>query len=387
MSSSSTESNDNDRQARFVNILFEVMDEVLANRDQYTFEHVVRVAAIATAIGKRLGLGSDELASLKHGCLIHDIGKIAIPDDVLLKPARFTRHERDIIRYHPLVGAKLVVRHIRDERIIDIILNHHERLDGSGYPNGLMGEEIGLLPRIVAVADTYEALVAQRPYKKALPPAEALAELHREAKAGQLDAQMVAVLEEVVPEVDATPPPHPVTAGFMKDIELFRSRTYFREPLSDFYNYRYLLFLDDAGVLRRNLPYRLVLIGFPDFGDFQERVGHFIADQVFDEIGQNLLDCCTAQAHRRERYDGSMMVFRKAIDYLLYLEVEEGDNCEALLAPIRGLLVEREAEWGLKAVLQRVACDAGQPLAASLRKLLAITGRRGAGPCPAVRPT
>ena len=152
----------------FLKELFEIMDEVLANRDQYTFDHAFHVAEISKQIGKELGLSEEELQSLELGCLVHDIGKTAIPDDVLLKPTRFDYKEKDIIKYHPLIGAKLIARHIQDDRITDVILHHHERLDGSGYPLGIKGKDIDLFSRIVAVADTYEAIVAQRPYKKPL---------------------------------------------------------------------------------------------------------------------------------------------------------------------------------------------------------------------------
>ncbi|MDH5298315.1 MAG: hypothetical protein OEV91_04780, partial [Desulfobulbaceae bacterium] len=264
-----------------------------------------------------------------------------------------------------------------------IILKHHERLTGGGYPAGITGEEIGLLPRIVAVADTYEALVAERPYKKALSSAEAMAILEREAAAGRLDGKMVKALAECRDRLAMPAPPPTITAGFMKDIELFRARAYFREPLSDFYNYRYLLFLDDAGVLsNKTLPCQLALVGFPGFGLFQDEVSHLVADQVFDEIGQNLLDSCQAQSRPRERYDGSMMLFRMGIDYLIYLELEGGDEPDGLLAPVLAHLGRTEREWGLTACLHRVRCEPGQPLVKGLRQLFvharaATTGGEG----------
>lgn len=153
----------------FLKDLFEMMVEVLANRDQYTFDHALHVAAISRSIGEQMGLSAELLEILDLGCLVHDIGKTAIPDDVLLKPDQFDYQDRKIMDYHPLIGAKLISRHIQDDRITDIILKHHERLDGSGYPMGLGGDEIGLLPRIVAVADTYDALVPRGPTKHLFP--------------------------------------------------------------------------------------------------------------------------------------------------------------------------------------------------------------------------
>jgi len=250
----------------FLKDLFEMMVEVLANRDQYTFDHALHVATISRSIGEQMGLSTEQLEILELGCLVHDIGKTAIPDDVLLKPDQFDCQDRKIMDYHPLIGAKLISRHIRDDRITDITLKHHERLDGSGYPFGLKADEIGLLPRIVAVADTYDALVSQRPYKTPFSKKKAMTVLWDEAKAGQLDTKVVKSFSKIVDSLKALESTRQITAGFMKEVELFRSRTYFREPLTDFYNYRYLLSLDDAKLLKKGeLPYDLILVRFPDF--------------------------------------------------------------------------------------------------------------------------
>ncbi len=357
----------------FLKELFEIIAEVLANRDQYTFEHDMEVAAISKLIGQELGLGKDTLDSLELGCLAHDLGKTAIPDDVLLKPARFSLQDRNIMEYHPLIGAKLVARHIQDDRIIDIILNHHERLDGSGYPAGLKGDEIGLLPRIVAVADTYEALVSRRPYQKSLSTEEAVKVLKKEAKKGRLDKKVVSALINIIPDLPKITAKTRVTAGFMKDVELFRNRTYFREPLSDFYNYRYLIFLDDAGVLKKNtLSYSLILITFTNFGEFQQDPGYLVADQVFDEIGQNLADICHQFSKKREFYDGSVMLFRKRNDYLIYQEHEEGEppSSDAIFEEIYESLTGTEQEWGLNFLIVRQPSEPGIEACRTLRDTL-----------------
>lgn len=188
-------------------------------------------------------------------------------------------------------GHLLVARHIQDDRITDIILKHHERLDGSGYPQGLKADEMDLLPRIVAVADTYDALVSHRPYKTAFSNEKAMAVFQDEAKAGQLDKKVVKTLSKIVGSIKEQASTRQVMAGFMKEIELFRSRTYFREPLTDFYNYRYLLSLDDAKLLKKDeLPYDLILLRFPSFDKLQLDIGYAVADQVVDELGHNLLE-------------------------------------------------------------------------------------------------
>lgn len=350
--------------------LFEIMDEVLANRDQYTFEHAMQVANISKHIGRELGLDEDDLKALELGCLVHDIGKTAIPDDVLLKPGRFDRRDRHIMQYHPLVGAKLFARHLRDNRITDIILNHHERLDGSGYPAGLEGEEIPLLARIVAVADTYEALVSRRPYKPPMKQERVMEIIDEEAEAGKLDTRIVAVLKKIIPVIPPLEVKRSITAGFMQDIELFRQRTYFREPMSDFYNYRFLHFLNDARVLRNSsLRYDLMLVYIPAFGEFQQRIGHIVADQVLDELGQRLMKTCTAFSSSREQYEGSVMLFRKGKDYLIYSEFEGEGHLTALLREINGNLEQVKTEWGLATSLLRESFAAGFPLDEALPTL------------------
>ncbi len=358
--------------ALFLKELFEMIAEVLANRDQYTFDHDMKVAAISKLIGEKLGLSQDSLISLELGCLAHDIGKTAIPDDVLLKPARFNFHDRNIMEYHPLIGAKLVARHIQDDKIIDIILNHHERLDGSGYPAGLKGDEIGILPRIVAAADTYEALVSRRPYKKSISSDQAIRILKEEVQNNRLDPRVVDTLVEILPEIPKIPLTSRITAGFMKEVELFRNRAYFREPLSEFYNYRFLLFLDDAALLKNEtLPYNLILISFPNFGTFQQEVGYLVADQVFDEIGQNLTDISENFSQERDFSTSSIMLFRKRNDYLIYQELkEESPPADSFSDHIYSCLSTCKEEWGLDFVVFRQPCQPGRETSKALHDLL-----------------
>jgi putative nucleotidyltransferase with HDIG domain len=176
--------------------LFDVMGEMLGSRDPYSWEHSLRVAAISRRIGLRQGLSSEELEVLEMGCLIHDIGKIAIPDDVLLKPGRFNNIDRQIMNMHPTIGAKYLAFRYPDDRITEIVLYHHERLDGSGYPAGLKGDDISPMVRIVSVADIYEALIAKRPYKSSISSTQAIEILKDEAREGRLDQNVVEALED-----------------------------------------------------------------------------------------------------------------------------------------------------------------------------------------------
>lgn len=143
--------------------------------DEYTFKHSVDVATISMVIGRKLGLRSRQLHELATGGLLHDLGKIKVPDHILNKPARLTAEEFEVMKKHPEFGFEM----IRDNADIPAaarlaVLQHHEKLDGSGYPFGIKAERILLCSRIIAVADIYDALVTARPYKEGKSPREAI---------------------------------------------------------------------------------------------------------------------------------------------------------------------------------------------------------------------
>ena len=150
-------------------------------------------------LGRHLDLDEKTLAKIEIGGYLHDIGKIGTRDSVLLKPGPLTTEERRAINEHPRIGlAILEPVHLPGE-VIDFVQNHHERLDGSGYPHGLKGEEVSTIARIAAVADMYDALTSDRPYRGAATPEDALALLRSQA-GRQLDPQVVQALTAVQPE-------------------------------------------------------------------------------------------------------------------------------------------------------------------------------------------
>jgi putative two-component system response regulator len=160
-------------------------------RDKTTDGHCQRLAALAARLGTAVGLGEDDIAALARGGVLHDIGKVGIPDAVLLKPARLTPSEFDVMRQHTVIGDRLCgeLRSLR--RVRPIVRFHHERLDGSGYPDGLKGGAVPLLAQIMSVVDVYDALTTARPYKAALSLARAQEELVREARQGWRDLDLV----------------------------------------------------------------------------------------------------------------------------------------------------------------------------------------------------
>jgi putative two-component system response regulator len=160
-------------------------------RDPYTDGHCERLAKFAVALGTSIGLSKDELSALDRGGYLHDIGKIGIPDAVLLKPTKLTAEEFDLIKQHTVIGDRLCGE-LRSLRLVrTIVRHHHEALDGSGYPDGLSGDQVPLLAQIVSIVDLYDAVTTSRPYRDALPPEHAYAELRTECARGRRDPRLV----------------------------------------------------------------------------------------------------------------------------------------------------------------------------------------------------
>ncbi len=166
-------------------------------RDTYTAGHCVRLATFAVELGERLGCSEDEVGALRLGGFLHDLGKIAVPDGVLLKPGPLSVEEWRMMREHPDAGDRLA-RPMRTLALVrPIIRHHHERVDGQGYPDKLVGEEIPFLARIMAIVDVYDALRTRRPYKPSLEELEALRLLNDGARNGQLDPELVRAFTEM----------------------------------------------------------------------------------------------------------------------------------------------------------------------------------------------
>ena len=160
-------------------------------RDAYTLGHCQRLAWYATALGKALGLGDEELAALHRGGYLHDLGKIGIADAVLQKPGKLTAGEYESMKEHPIIGERLC-GNLRSLRLVrPIVRHHHERRDGSGYPDGLRNDDIPLLAQVVAVADLYDAVTTTRPYRAASPVERAYAELTDEVVKGVFRRDLV----------------------------------------------------------------------------------------------------------------------------------------------------------------------------------------------------
>jgi HD-GYP domain-containing protein (c-di-GMP phosphodiesterase class II) len=186
----------------------------LADKDESTEEHTRRVAALAVGLGEQLGLSRSKLRSLAMGGLLHDIGKLSIPDAILQKPGPLDDDEYAVIKLHPERGRELLGELGGfDESITRLVHDHHERLDGTGYPRGLSADDMDLPTRILAVCDVYDALVSPRVYRDAWPVEKALA--HIAAEAGtSFDERCVGALVRIVEGSASRPAPVPQRRGF-----------------------------------------------------------------------------------------------------------------------------------------------------------------------------
>lgn len=159
-------------------------------KDHYTLGHSQKVSEFAVLICEELGLSERDIEIIKYAGLLHDIGKIAIPDDIIKKPSRLSAQDFEIAKKHPAIGAKIIKEIESLAPMVPIVLHHHERFDGKGYPDGLKGEDIPLGARIVHVADAYDTMVSARAYKDMLPPELAISELRKNAGT-QFDPKIV----------------------------------------------------------------------------------------------------------------------------------------------------------------------------------------------------
>ncbi|HDH57224.1 MAG TPA: response regulator [Bacteroidetes bacterium] len=172
----------------------------LEAKDQYTRGHSERVFHYSLRVGRKLGLSQQDMMNLKYAALLHDLGKIGIPDSILLKPGSLTEEEYSTIKDHPIVGASILdpIQFLR--RVRDIIRHHHEHFDGRGYPDGLTADKINIQGRIIAVVDAYDAMRSDRPYRNARSRQEALRELH-EMAGSQFCPDCVEAFDEVLEEL------------------------------------------------------------------------------------------------------------------------------------------------------------------------------------------
>lgn len=203
-------------------ILF-ALAQAVEHRDRYTGQHCERLAAYGMGLARALGLPKADQLTLFRGGYLHDIGKISIPDSILFKRGLLTDQEWEVMRQHTVRGEEICRPMKSLAPVLPIIRSHHERWDGTGYPDGLRGEEIPLLARITQVADIYDALTTARPYKPAFSHDKAMAMMLEEARRGWRDPELVPLFAEIAaPLQSADPTPWRESAEMQESLENMR---------------------------------------------------------------------------------------------------------------------------------------------------------------------
>lgn len=252
-------------------------------RDTYTAGHTRRVAEYARMLAQEMGFDEDRVTKLYEAAILHDIGKIVTPDSVLLKPGKLTPREYNVIKEHVIVGESILFNIEFDDEIVDIVKYHHERCDGSGYPYGLTCDEIPIMARILAVADTFDAMTTNRIYKPRKTVEVSLKEL--QSLSGTLyDPEVVdracRVFRDISIDLTVTQLPTSV-------IEQERLSHYFKDPLTDLFNIRYLQLMMQFGIEER---YYICanIIAIRNFTDLNREQGWETGNKVLVQFAEML---------------------------------------------------------------------------------------------------
>ncbi len=186
-----------DELERAESVLF-TLARSIEGKDPYTHGHCERLANYSASLGEHLGLPKEEITALERAGIVHDVGKIAVPDAILLKPGRLTEDEWAVIRQHPTVGERICAPLKSFRLVLPIIRHHHEKFDGSGYPDGLRAETIPVSARILQIVDVFDALTTERPYKKALSISDAMQTMREEVGKGWWDPAIFSEFEQLI---------------------------------------------------------------------------------------------------------------------------------------------------------------------------------------------
>jgi putative two-component system response regulator len=177
----------------------------IESKDPYTEHHCDRLSSYAATLGEALGLPTQEITALRRAGVVHDVGKVAVPDAILLKPGKLSDDEWTIMRQHPIVGERICAPLKSFRLVLPIIRHHHEKLDGSGYPDGLRGEQVPITARVLQIVDVYDALTTARPYKRALSLDEALETMSEEIARGWWDQNIFEEFKKILAEPHHSP--------------------------------------------------------------------------------------------------------------------------------------------------------------------------------------
>jgi putative two-component system response regulator len=186
-----------DELERAESVLF-TLAQSIEGKDPYTHGHCERLSNYSVRLGEHLGLAEDQIVALRRAGIVHDVGKVAVPDAILLKPGKLTELEWELMRDHPVVGERICAPLKSFRLVLPIIRHHHEKLDGSGYPDGLRGDAIPITARILQIVDVYDALTTERPYKRAFSITDALQTMKEEVAKGWWDPHIFEQFEQLM---------------------------------------------------------------------------------------------------------------------------------------------------------------------------------------------
>jgi putative two-component system response regulator len=178
-------------------VLF-TLAESIEGKDPYTHGHCKRLSNYSARLGEHLGLAENQIIALHRAGVVHDVGKVAVPDAILLKPGKLSEQEWKLMREHPVVGERICAPLKSFRLVLPIIRHHHEKLDGSGYPDGLRGDAIPITARILQIVDVYDALTTERPYKRAFAITDALQTMKEEVAKGWWDPHIFEQFEQLM---------------------------------------------------------------------------------------------------------------------------------------------------------------------------------------------
>lgn len=284
-----------ERTANYEETIFSMVN-MIEQRDTYTAGHTARVARYSVMIAKGMGLDDKEIRKLQKAAVLHDIGKIATPDSVLLKPGKLSVLDYDLIKIHAITGYEMLSKINMYKELAEIIRHHHERYDGKGYPNQLQGEEIPLLSSIMTVADAFDAMTTNRIYKARKEISEALAELQSLA-GSQFHPEVARAAVNILPDVKV---PSTISQLPRTDLEKRRFSYFFNDKLTGLYNEDYLQIIlrNNRGTNDYKCFHSVHLNNLPEYNKRQGwEEGNRLVKKVADDLQANFPDTLIFRAY------------------------------------------------------------------------------------------